>query len=43
MLDIIVIIIFGRLALVRHTFNRCELLCNFIYYVIVMYYVANFK
>ena len=29
MLDIIVIIIIDRLALVRHTFNRCELLCNF--------------
>ena len=29
MLDIIVIIIIGRLTLVRHTFNRYELLCNF--------------
>ena len=28
-LIVIVIIIFGRLALFRHTFNRCQLLCNF--------------
>ena len=28
-LIVIVIIIFGWLALFRHTFNRCELLCNF--------------
>ena len=29
-LIVIVFISFGRLALFRHTFNRCELLRNFI-------------
>ena len=29
-LIITIIIGFGRLALFRHTFNRCELLCDFI-------------
>ena len=29
-LIVIIVISFGRLALFRHTFNRCELLCNFI-------------
>ena len=30
-LIVIIIINFGRLALFRYTFNRCELLCNFIF------------
>ena len=34
---VIIIIRFAWLALFRHTFNRCELLCNF------LCYLANFK
>ena len=29
-LIVIVVVSFDRLALFRYTFNRCELLCNFI-------------
>ena len=42
-LNIIAIIIFGRLALFRHTFNGCDLLCNFTITYVTLNKVIQFN